>query len=474
MKKVCFYILLLLTGCSVQHPFADAIATLFAEYKIDDYNYSIMDTNGVIQKSDYIEKTTIGYEWADSFILPIILTREIENDHINEDSLLCQYISVRDIHRDLLLGDIIRIAENCPDLFPQNSDDALSYMRRLVRARFQDVYSRFCEDELKIKGNHLWDTKTLLTITKRISFIFDSQNVTGYLPVGSRIPDMYPTWFVENIYQLAGWYTFRINKHVVLWNSVSDDKHTVLCIKFVDMQRMVTVIWPYNVEFLPFDSKGNPDLLLSPLALAILRENFEPDADRIDYNGKKEELCSQLLKKKGSPYLSLYIKELQAHIRHTQKVGDQVNELKLKDVYSILFPYSLSLDYLSKAPLSAIHYVSDRMSASRYFTLDKETSVAIFSSNQCRKYMSKNKIENDSVIVADKCWIENVVTKEMVWSPKISTHPSMQVIRAERCDTILPPGNYLIHYDSDGKHSFESWLSSAPLIDDYGIRIYKK
>lgn len=292
MKKVCFYILLLLTGCSVQHPSADAIATLFAEYKIDDYNYSIMDTNGVIQKSDYIEKTTIGYEWADSFILPIILTREIENDHINEDSLLCQYISVRDIHRDLLLGDIIRIAENCPDLFPQNSDDALSYMRRLVRARFQDVYSRFCEDELKIKGNHLWDTKTLLTITKRISFIFDSQNVTGYLPVGSRIPDMYPTWFVENIYQLAGWYTFRINKHVVLWNSVSDDKHTVLCIKFVDMQRMVTVIWPYNVEFLPFDSKGNPDLLLSPLALAILRENFEPDADRIDYNGKKEELCS--------------------------------------------------------------------------------------------------------------------------------------------------------------------------------------
>ncbi|MCS2387157.1 hypothetical protein NXV57_01530 [Bacteroides thetaiotaomicron] len=56
MKKVCFYILLLLTGCSVQHPSADAIATLFAEYKIDDYNYSIMDTNGVIQKSDYIEK----------------------------------------------------------------------------------------------------------------------------------------------------------------------------------------------------------------------------------------------------------------------------------------------------------------------------------------------------------------------------------------------------------------------------------
>lgn len=54
MKKVCFYILLLLTGCSVQHPSADAIATLFAEYKIDDYNYSIMDTNGVIQKSDYI------------------------------------------------------------------------------------------------------------------------------------------------------------------------------------------------------------------------------------------------------------------------------------------------------------------------------------------------------------------------------------------------------------------------------------
>lgn len=474
MKKKCFYIMLLLTGCSVHHPSADAIATLFAEYKIKDYNYFIMDTNRVIQKSDYVEQTSIRNEWLDPFILPMILTEEIENGHINEDTLLCRYISVRDIHYDLLLRDIIRIAENRSDLFPQTNDDVLSYMRRLVRTRFQDIYNRFCEEELKIKGNHLLDTKNLLKITKRISSIFDRQNVTGYLPVGSKIPDLYPTWYVENIYQLAGWYTFRINNHVILWNSVSDDKHTILCVKFVDMQRTVTVIWPYNVELLPFDSMGNPDLLLSPLALAILKDNFEPDADKIDYSGKKEELYSQLLKKKGSPYLSLYIKELQAHIRHTLKVGDQANELKLRDIYSTLFPYSLSFDYLSKVPLSAINYVSNRMLASRYFTLDKETPVAVFSSSQYRKYISKNKKENDSVIVADKCWIENVVTKEIVWSPEISTQSCVQVISVEKFDTILPPGNYWMHYESDGKHSFESWLSFAPLIDDYGIRIYKK
>lgn len=475
MKKLLglLGILILLTGCSKPHSSVEVIEALLAEYEVDDYNCFIMDTNGGILKNDYNEKTNIGYKWIDSFALPMILEGEFEDGNINEDSLLCRYISVRSIHADLRLRELIRVPENRPDLFSQNSDDVLTYMRHLIRKQFQDVYTQFYNNKLGIIDNPA-DTKKLLMITQRLSSCFDELNMTQYLPIGDKIPDLYPTWYVENMHQLAGWYTFRINKHVVLWNSISDNKHAVLCIKFIDLQRTLAIVYPYNADFCPFDSNGNPDLLLSPLALTILKEELEPNASKIDYEGTKEEICQRLLKKMDSPYLSLYIKELQTRIRKAENTGRPEDEMKLKDVYNTLFANSLSLDYLSKCPLSAINYVSDRMSASRYFTLDKETPVTIFSSNQCRKYLSKNKNENDSIIVADKCWLENVETKKIVWEPTVSSYLSDQTIRVERCDTVLPSGNYLMRYESDGKHSFESWLSSPPIIDDYGIRIYKK
>lgn len=475
MKKV-YYLLaisILLTSCSARHSSAGAIENLFAQYTIDSYNYFIADSKGVIQKSDYSENTTIGYKWIESFALPLILFEEMEEGNMNGESLLHQYISVRDIHNDLRVKDLIQIPENRPDLFPQYNDDALSYLRRIIRKRFQNTYNQLYMNKLKV-NSHSWNTQNLLMMTQRLSSCFDNRNVTRYLPVGDKIPELFPTWYVENVHQLAGWYTFRINKHVVLWNSTSNDKHAILCMKFVDLQRTIAVIYPYNAALSPFDSNGNPDLLLSPLALAILKEEFEPDTNKIDYNGTKEKIYSQLLTKESSPYLSIYIKELQAHIRYAAKKSKQEDEMKLKEIYDTLFANSLSLDYLSKNPLSAINYVSDRMSASRHFTLDKETPVTIFSSNQCRRYLSKNKKEKDSIVVADKCWIENVATKKIVWSPAVSSHLPVQTIRVERCDTVLSAGNYLMRYESDRKHSFESWLSLPPLIDDYGIRIYKK
>lgn len=458
----------------MHHPSAGIIEALLKEYKLEDYNYFITDLNGTTLKNDYCEKTHLGYKWLEPFALPMILMKETEKGSINEDSLLSRYISVRNIQGDLRLRDLVRIPESRPDLFPPYSDDVLSYLRNIIRQRFQDQHQQFYEKELNIKDNYSWNTQNLLTATQHISSYFDKENITGYLPLGEDIRDLYPTWYVENMYQLAGWYIFRINKHVVLWNSVSDDKHYILCMKLIDLQRTIAVICPYNADLSTFDSNGNPDLLLSPLALAILKKEFESDTCKIDYKETKEILCSQLMKKKNSPYLSLYIKELQTRIRYAEKAGKREDELRLKDVYRTLFAHSLPSGFISRSPLAAINYVSDRMSASRHFTLDKETAVTVFSSNQRRTYLAKNKQENDSVIFADKCWIENEQTKEIVWSPAISSELPVQIIKVERCDTVLPSGNYLLRYESDRNHSFESWLSPSPLIDDYGIRIYKK
>ena len=84
------------------------------------------------------------------------------------------------------------------------------------------------------------------------------------------------------------------------------------------------------------------------------------------------------------------------------------------------------------------------------------------------------KSTNDSIVFADKCWIIKEQSQEIIWKPAMTNNIPVQIIGVEKYDTILAPGKYIVHYESDGKHSFESWLSFPPLIDDYGIRIYKK
>ncbi|MCS2653284.1 hypothetical protein NXV35_18525 [Bacteroides faecis] len=151
-----------------------------------------------------------------------------------------------------------------------------------------------------------------------------------------------------------------------------------------------------------------------------------------------------------------------------------MNTKKLKEVYDTLFPHSLPCDYLKASPLTAINYVSDRMNASRYFILNEESNITIFHSNQRRKYIAKDKSTNDSIVFADKCWIIKEQSQEIIWKPAMTNNIPVQIIGVEKYDTILAPGKYIVRYESDGKHSFESWLSFPPLIDDYGIRIYKK
>lgn len=633
MQKVTRKIFLLLffmqlTACSTPHPLIESVDTVFSEFGINEYNYFIIDSKGTTQYNKYHEKIDFGDKWADYLTLPIFITTEIKNDRINEDSLLASYISIRNIHDNLLIKDIIQISEKHSDLFPQNSGDVLSYSKNLTRNIFPEAYSQFCEKELNISTNQLWDTKNILSVTQSISSYFDKQNITGYLPAGKNIQELFPTWYIENIYQLAGWYTFRINKHAVLWNSMTDGKNAILCLKFIDLQHTIAFVLPYRKELFPFDTDGRPDLLLSPLALVILKNVLDPNSNSINYNDSEQKLYSELEEKKKSPYLSLYIKELQANIRNTYKYKEQKEKQKLSKIYNTLFINSLPIEYLDKTPFSTINYVSDRTNASRHFILDKETLITAFSSTQRLEYKadkkkksigdqieitlqlqnkgeisttkytidyeatisSKNKTweysitdtdrnhyiidvvfpwrtlqpnsfntgfhdklnimvtdrdldeqnktctllwdtipnklscpatddwrtvqkhfhlspdkkeitpsncsgwfvpyltkkglnlhieiidnikKNNSFVLADKCWIENEQTGEIVWTPSIFTESLPQTIKVEKDEFTLPEGRYAIYYESNGKHSFESWLSLPPTIDDYGIRLYK-
>lgn len=476
MKNIILLIsfLMLLVACSVRHPLADRLKNVFMEYGIHDYNCLIVDSSRNFEKKDYREQTNFGCDWMEQFVLPMLVINEVEKGTLCEDSILDCYMPVRDIHNCVLLKDIIRIPENLPELFPKTNGDASFYLKQLARNQLPDTYEAFYKRTLKIDKNQRWNTLSVLTAIKRISSYFDERNITGYLSVGKGIPDLYPTWYAENIYQLAGWYVFRINKHVVLWNALTDGSHIVICLKFIDLQRTVAVVFPFRGELLPFDAKGNPDLLLSPLTLAVLQETFgRSDDSKVNYNTTKSEICLQLKRQLSSPYIALYIKELQARIKQAKTSGKQQERQKLVEVYDTLFAHSLPVECLSETSLAAVNYVSDHLSASRHITLDTASAVRIFYSIQKRKYISVGKDKIDSVVITDRCLIENRETGEKVWTPRV-LGTSVLPIEVEMCDTVLPSGRYVVRYESDGRHSFESWLSPVPAIDDYGIRIYKK
>lgn len=449
--------LMTLLACSTQPSLTYTITKTTAEYEIDKYSYLMIDGNMRFLQNNYKEKTDLGEKWMESFALPLVLIEKIENGYINEDSLLRHYLSVRSSdEKRLFLRDIIRIPEYRPSVFPQYNDITTLYMKQLLHTHFPNALTLFYKDILKINDNYLWDMQNLLELTECISSYCDKRNITGFLPIGEDIPELFPTWYVENIYQLASWYIFRINKHVVLWKSLSNKQHTILCLKFVDLQKTFAIIYPYREELVPFDSNGNPDLLLSPIALNILTAIFEPNGETM-----------------SSPYLALYIKKLQAQIRYAKKRNKEKEEKMLRDKYDVLFPYSLPEEYLSEAPLASVNYVYNKMNAARCFTLHEKTEITIFSSNQRCKYITKDGIKSDSTVIVDKCRIINEQTKQTIWTPTIDTNISTEIIKIERYDIILPPGTYLVRYEADRKHSFESWLSSTPIIDDYGTRIYK-
>lgn len=461
-------------ACSTRHPLlADKLDAVFKEYNIYEYNCLIMDNKSIFEKNDLKNQTKFDSGWLERLVLPILVIKEAEKGKVCQDSTLNCYIPVREMHRSVLLKDVINIPENMPELFPQTNGDVSFYLKQLVKKQFPDACASFCKKTLVIDDTQRWSTQALLGAIKFISIYIDEQNITGYMPAGSKIADLYPTWYVENIYQLAGWFVFRINKHAVLWSVFTDGTYGIISLKFVDLDRTVAVVFPFCEELIPLDAKGNPDLLLSPLALSVLQETFEPDEGGVNYNTTKPEICMQLQGLLGSPYLALYIKELQARIKHAELTGKKEESHNLIEVYNTLFDHSITDKYLTETPLAAINYVSNYISASRFFNLDESSAISIFYSVQKQKYVSIGKDEKDSIVLADRCQIVDSESGEVVWRPMVSDTSEFHTV-VERCDIMLPPGRYVVHYKSDDTHSFESWLCPVPAIDDYGIRIYKK
>ena len=125
--------------------------------------------------------------------------------------------------------------------------------------------------------------------------------------------------------------------------------------------------------------------------------------------------------------------------------------------------YDAASDPRIVAQLSAIR---DDERRSARFTLDGETQLRVYALG-----------EGSDGDMYDYAWIEDAGTGRTAWEMtyKITGHAGgADKNRMFDGTILLPAGEYLLHYESDGSHSLESWNSTPPADPfNYGVTLFR-
>ncbi len=116
------------------------------------------------------------------------------------------------------------------------------------------------------------------------------------------------------------------------------------------------------------------------------------------------------------------------------------------------------------AVLAQLKGIGDDESISRRFTLDEETKVRVYALG-----------EGDESEMYDFAWIESVATHRAVWEMtyRASEHAGgADKNRLFNGTIVLPAGDYILRYQTDGSHSAEDWNRTPPHDPfNYGVRL---
>lgn len=388
-KAIAIFVLtILITSCNNRktapsdQKIKEAIIETCAEFNISDYSYIITDQKNILEKKwAYSANLAQGKEIIRNFSSGLLLKQLIDNKIIDENETLQAYTSF--VTDSLLkVKDLYKVPESLSILDSSTLEDHKSYIEYIYHKKTGRTLSEFEGKELKISNTEKWNSSTLLKAMTKISFYTNQKKITGYLPMGDSIPDLYPTWYTRNIRYFAGWHVFKINRHTIFWNFFSDKKQSFLFIKCIETGRFVGISTPINRIPNPSDFQHD-DLLQSPLATAILMAMFLPEnTPAINYKEKEIQIYRSLEKQRFSTCFPLYVKALSSRIIYYRRLKNYSQANKLCHVYNKLYPYALPKAYLEKPAIAEINYVSDRTDASRIFSLKKDTRIKILASGQ--------------------------------------------------------------------------------------------
>jgi hypothetical protein len=126
-------------------------------------------------------------------------------------------------------------------------------------------------------------------------------------------------------------------------------------------------------------------------------------------------------------------------------------------------PYVPAADPQTVAMLIGI---GDDENRSHRFTLEQETTVRVYAIG-----------EGSSGEMYDYAWIENLETGRAVWEMTYNTSEHAgggEKNRQFNGTIVLPAGEYVLRYKSDGSHSFEDWNVTPPYDKaNYGVTLKK-
>src|SRR5207237_6622634 len=116
--------------------------------------------------------------------------------------------------------------------------------------------------------------------------------------------------------------------------------------------------------------------------------------------------------------------------------------------------------------IAQVVHVRDDQSRHVRFALDKDSEVRVYAIG-----------EGTGGDMDDYGWIENARTGQTVWEMKYrDTEHAGGAEKNRQVDTAvrLPAGEYVLHYQTDGSHSFGHWNADPPDDqEDYGITVFR-
>jgi hypothetical protein len=198
---------------------------------------------------------------------------------------------------------------------------------------------------------------------------------------------------------------------------------------------------------------------------------MELDATQHAGGADKNRQVDQVITLDAGSYLVRYVSDgshswsdwNSARPHHAEAWGITLLSADGKPVGDAVGPYAPSADPAIVALLTGI---GDDESRSHRFSLEEETKIRVYAIG-----------EGTSGEMHDYAWIENVETRRAVWEMTYNTSEHAgggDKNRLFNGTIVLPAGEYVLRYRSDGSHSLEDWNVTPPADPaNYGVTLKK-
>ena len=358
----------------------------FSDFNIQQASF-IVTQQGTVKASDYGDDDRSGFinnaqPIIHQFSDPITLDYLIKDSMIGGDSALDKYFpTVR--NWTIRVKDLVIVpADNWDPL--RFRADSVSRMTAVML----DSANKWKKQTIKPlnfspEKRPVRSVRSLFEQLAAVSNFFDTSYTEYAFLQDSLVTNLFPTWYTENKTIFYGWKVLKYQKNTILWNCFTNKDEVLLVLKFMDKNIFTAITYRSANVPTPY-SYNREDLLQSPIALALIRSVLLPQdyQHEIDYKGEWAAIAKKIGATDNSPYKAIYSKDLIAHARYYEALGDVNNARKLYAGYGSIIHDTLLAKYVNQTPVAEIDHISDNLNTCAVFNIEKEGYYQLFAGGQ--------------------------------------------------------------------------------------------